>query len=149
MGDLASNFPSHARSLSRITVPKELKKEVKKNSDIFYSSLNVQPNDAALFINGQHFDMEFTDIFTILDRSEACPVLSCTHDFMLAIVLSCLLLCFHALMLSMLSCSCSVCGLRREYWEGWELWASTPNRPKLSCPWTSAASSRYLVIGAW
>jgi UDP-glucose:glycoprotein glucosyltransferase len=67
MADLASNFPSLARSLSRTSVPKELKKEVKKNSDIFYSSLNVQPNDAALFINGQHFDMEFSDIFTILD----------------------------------------------------------------------------------
>ena len=67
LADLASNFPSLARSLSRTSVPKELKKEVKKNSDIFYSTLNVQPNDAALFINGQHFDMEFTDIFTILD----------------------------------------------------------------------------------
>eukprot|EP00092_Neocalanus_flemingeri_P004418 GFUD01004753.1.p1 GENE.GFUD01004753.1~~GFUD01004753.1.p1 ORF type:complete len:1525 (-),score=439.73 GFUD01004753.1:373-4947(-) len=72
MSDLASNFPSHARSLSKTTVSKDLKKEVKKNSDIFYSSLNVQPNDAALFINGQYFDMDFTDIFTILDtlRSE-------------------------------------------------------------------------------
>jgi len=67
MSDIAGNFPSHARSLSKTTVPKELKKEVKKNSDIFYSSLNVQPNDAALFINGQFFDMDFTDIFTILD----------------------------------------------------------------------------------
>ena len=28
MSDLASNFPSHARSLSRTSVPKELKKEV-------------------------------------------------------------------------------------------------------------------------
>eukprot|EP00090_Calanus_glacialis_P019622 TRINITY_DN3011_c0_g1_i1.p1 TRINITY_DN3011_c0_g1~~TRINITY_DN3011_c0_g1_i1.p1 ORF type:complete len:1524 (+),score=468.92 TRINITY_DN3011_c0_g1_i1:46-4617(+) len=72
MSDLASNFPSHARSLSKTTVPKDLKKEVKKNSEIFYSTINVQPNDAALFINGQHFDMDFTDIFTILDtlRSE-------------------------------------------------------------------------------
>jgi len=67
MADLASSFPSHARSLSRTTVPKDLKKEVKKNSDIFYSTLNVQPSDAALFINGQQFDMEYSDIFTILD----------------------------------------------------------------------------------
>ena len=35
MADIAGNFPSHARSLSRTSVPKELKKEVKKNSDIF------------------------------------------------------------------------------------------------------------------
>merc|ERR1719411_2520039 len=65
--DLSTNFPSHARSLTRTSVPKELKKEVKKNSEMFLSSLNIQPNDAALFINGQFFDMDFTDIFTILD----------------------------------------------------------------------------------
>ncbi len=46
---------------------KELKKEVKKNSELFYSSLNVQSSDAALFINGMHYDMDYTDIFTILD----------------------------------------------------------------------------------
>ena len=67
MADLAGSFPSHARSLTRVSVPKELKKEVKKNSDIFLSNLNVQPTDAALFINGQFFDMEFTDIFTLLE----------------------------------------------------------------------------------
>merc|ERR1719244_919889 len=72
MADLANNFPAHARSLSKTSVPKDLKKEVKKNSDIFYSTMNVQPNDAALFINGQHFDMDYTDMFTVLDtlRSE-------------------------------------------------------------------------------
>jgi len=67
MADLANNFPAHARSLSKTSVPKDLKKEVKKNSDIFYSTINVQPNDAALFINGQQFDMDYTDIFTIMD----------------------------------------------------------------------------------
>ena len=70
--DLSTNFPSHARSLTRTSVPKELKKEVKKNSEMFLTSLNIQPSDAALFINGQFYDMDFTDIFTILDtlRSE-------------------------------------------------------------------------------
>ena len=60
------------RSLTRTSVTKDLKKEVKKNSDIFLSTLNIQPTDAALFINGQFFDMDFTDMFTILDtiRSE-------------------------------------------------------------------------------
>ena len=42
MADIAKDFPSHARSLSRVTVGKELKKEVKKNSDVFFSRLNVQ-----------------------------------------------------------------------------------------------------------
>ena len=70
--DLATNFPTHARSLTRTSVTKELKKEVKKNSEIFLSTLNIQPTDAALFVNGQYFDMDFTDMFTILDtlRSE-------------------------------------------------------------------------------
>ena len=70
--DLATNFPTHARSLTRTSVTKELKKEVKKNSDIFLSTLNIQPTDAALFINGQYFDMDYSDMFTILDtlRSE-------------------------------------------------------------------------------
>ena len=58
--------------MTRTSVTKDLKKEVKKNSDIFLSTLNIQPTDAALFINGQFFDMDFTDMFTILDtiRSE-------------------------------------------------------------------------------
>ena len=51
----------------RTSVSKELKKEVKKNSELFYSNLNLQQSDAALFINGMHYDMDYTDIFTILD----------------------------------------------------------------------------------
>jgi UDP-glucose:glycoprotein glucosyltransferase len=44
-----------------------MKKEVKKNSELFYSHLNLQTSDAALFINGMHYDMDYTDIFTLLD----------------------------------------------------------------------------------
>jgi len=35
--------------------------------------LSIQPTDAALFINGLHFDMDYVDIFTLLDtiKSEA------------------------------------------------------------------------------
>ena len=33
--------------------------------DGFFS--NVQPSDAALFVNGLHYDMEYTDMFTIMD----------------------------------------------------------------------------------
>ena len=35
MADIAKDFPSHARSLSRVTGGKELKKEVKKNSRLY------------------------------------------------------------------------------------------------------------------
>ena len=65
--DLSQNFPSYARSLSKTKVSKELKKEVKKNAESFLMNMNVQTNDAALFINGMYFDMDYVDIFTILD----------------------------------------------------------------------------------
>ena len=71
--ELSQNFPSYARSLSKTSVPKELKKEVKKNRDIFYNGMSLQTSDAALFINGLQFDMDYVDIFTILEalKSEA------------------------------------------------------------------------------
>ena len=71
--ELSQNFPSYARPLSKTSVPKDLKKEVKKNRDIFFEKMSVQPSDAALFINGLYFDMDFVDIFTILEtiKSEA------------------------------------------------------------------------------
>jgi len=67
MSDLASNFPSHARSLSRTSVSKDMKKEVKKNSDLFQTNMALTNKDAALLINGLYFDMDYTDIFTILN----------------------------------------------------------------------------------
>ena len=71
--ELSQNFPSYARPLSKTSVPQDLKKEVKKNRDIFFEKMSVQPSDAALFINGLYFDMDFVDIFTILEtiKSEA------------------------------------------------------------------------------
>ena len=54
-------------SVFRTSVSKELKKEVKKNSEMFYNAMNLQTSDAALFINGMHYDMDYTDIFTLLD----------------------------------------------------------------------------------
>ncbi len=65
--DIAHNFPSQAKSLSKITVRKEIKKEVKKNSEQFMMNMNMHPSDAALFINGMFFDMDYVDIFTILE----------------------------------------------------------------------------------
>ena len=82
MADIAKDFPSHTRSLSRVTVGKE----VKKNSDVqvlgdLFDSLDleqsedtqkieitivfdgfffiVQPSDAALFVNALHYDMDY------------------------------------------------------------------------------------------
>ena len=65
--ELSQNFPSYARPLSKTAVPKDLKKEIKKNRETFFEKMNVNPSDAALFINGLYFDMDYVDIFTILE----------------------------------------------------------------------------------
>lgn len=64
---VAQNFPLQARSLVRIPVRSELKREVKENQDAFASALNLQPADAALFLNGMFFDMEAVDVLTLLE----------------------------------------------------------------------------------
>ena len=65
--EISQNFPSHARTLSRTKIPKDMKKEIKKNSDQFYGNHGITPKDAMLFINGMQYDMEYVDIFTLLD----------------------------------------------------------------------------------
>lgn len=49
-----------------------MKKEMKLNQEIFMASLNIQPTDTALFINGLFFDLEAIDVLTLLEslRSE-------------------------------------------------------------------------------
>lgn len=48
-------------------VKPEMKKEIRKNQDIFTSTLNLQASDTALFINGMFFDLDLVDIYTILE----------------------------------------------------------------------------------
>ena len=80
--EISQNFPSYARPLSKTSVSKDLKKEIKKNRDIFYEKMSVQPSDAALFINGLYFDMDYVDIFTILETIKAeAKVLPCKAFF--------------------------------------------------------------------
>lgn len=51
----------------KTVVNPELKKEMKINADIFGSTLNLQPSDTALFINGMFYDIDVVDIYAILD----------------------------------------------------------------------------------
>lgn len=37
------------------------------NQDIFSSSLNIQPSDTALFINGLFFDLDVVDVISLLE----------------------------------------------------------------------------------
>ncbi|KAL0109124.1 hypothetical protein PUN28_014311 [Cardiocondyla obscurior] len=70
--DISQNFPMQAKSLIRTQVNSDMKKEMKLNQEIFMASLNIQPTDTALFINGLFFDLEAIDVLTLLEslRSE-------------------------------------------------------------------------------
>lgn len=49
-----------------------MKREILKNQNQLSSQFEVNPSDAALFINGMFLDMDYTNIYTLLDhiRSE-------------------------------------------------------------------------------
>lgn len=65
--NIAQNFPMQAKTLVKTMVKPDLKKEMKQNSEYFASTLNLQPSDTALFINGMFFDVDLIDIYGILD----------------------------------------------------------------------------------
>lgn len=45
----------------------ELKKEMRQNQDLFLTSLNLQPQDTAIFINGMFFDLDVVDVISLLE----------------------------------------------------------------------------------
>lgn len=63
----AQNFPTQAKSLLHQQVSDDFKREMKHNIDVLGKYLNVQPPDAALFINGLYFDAESLDIGSLLE----------------------------------------------------------------------------------
>lgn len=65
--NIAQNFPLQARSLVRTVVKDELKQEIKRNQELFSSSLNLQPADTALFVNGMFFDLDVVDVISLLE----------------------------------------------------------------------------------
>lgn len=60
-------FVFQARSLANVKVSKELKDEISANQESFAMSLNLQPSDTVLLLNGMYFDVDITDMFTILE----------------------------------------------------------------------------------
>lgn len=64
---IAQNFPMQAKSLVRSVVSQEMKHEMKQNQEIFSSSINIQPSDTALFINGLFFDLDVVDVISLLE----------------------------------------------------------------------------------
>lgn len=53
--------------MANVKVSKELRDEVSKNQDSFSMGLNLQPTDTVLLLNGMYFDIDITDMSTILD----------------------------------------------------------------------------------
>ncbi|XP_028929420.1 UDP-glucose:glycoprotein glucosyltransferase 2 isoform X3 [Ornithorhynchus anatinus] len=67
MKDISQNFPIKARSLTRIAVNQDMRKEIEENQKNFPEVLGIQPGDARLFINGLHIDLDLHDPFSILE----------------------------------------------------------------------------------
>lgn len=65
--NIAQNFPMQAKGLVNTVVNPEMKREMKINSDIFATTLNLQPSDTALFINGMFHDVDVVDVYALLD----------------------------------------------------------------------------------
>lgn len=65
--DIAQNFPTEARSLIKISVDNDFKKEIEQNQQMFMQNLNLGTTDAALFINGLYYDIDTIDVFTLLN----------------------------------------------------------------------------------
>jgi len=53
--------------LANVKVNKELRDEISKNQDSFSMGLNLQSSDTVLLLNGMYFDIDITDMSTILD----------------------------------------------------------------------------------
>ncbi|GBM24555.1 UDP-glucose:glycoprotein glucosyltransferase 1 [Araneus ventricosus] len=66
MKEIAQNFPTHARSLVHVSVSGDVKKEIERNQQMFMHHHNLGPSDVAIFVNGMYFDMDNTDIFSLL-----------------------------------------------------------------------------------
>ncbi|XP_013410964.1 UDP-glucose:glycoprotein glucosyltransferase 1 isoform X2 [Lingula anatina] len=69
--DLSQNFPSRAMSLAKVSVKDDMRKEVKQNQKYFEQYLNILPGESALFFNGLQYDLDISDVFTLLDTLRA------------------------------------------------------------------------------
>lgn len=63
----SQNFPTQAKSLLHIDVSTEFRKEMAHNIDVIGKYLNLQPPDAALFVNGLFFDIDTVDVGALVE----------------------------------------------------------------------------------
>ncbi|XP_032082255.1 UDP-glucose:glycoprotein glucosyltransferase 2 isoform X2 [Thamnophis elegans] len=67
MKDIAQNFPVKARSLTRVLVNQQMRKEIEENQKRLHESLELKPGEAHLFLNGLPIDLNLRDPFSILE----------------------------------------------------------------------------------
>ncbi|ETE70311.1 UDP-glucose:glycoprotein glucosyltransferase 1, partial [Ophiophagus hannah] len=67
MKDIAQNFPVKARSLTRVLVNQQMRKEIEENQKRLHESLELKPGEARLFLNGLPIDLDLRDPFSILE----------------------------------------------------------------------------------
>ncbi|KAG8190170.1 hypothetical protein JTE90_008702 [Oedothorax gibbosus] len=78
--EVSQSFPSQARSLVHVSVSGDMRKEIERNQQMFMHHHNLGPSDAAIFINGLFFDMDTTDIFSLLQTlKQETRVLEALH----------------------------------------------------------------------
>nr|DBA33085.1 TPA: hypothetical protein GDO54_000816 [Pyxicephalus adspersus] len=65
--DMCQNFPIKARSLTRIALNQEMRKEIEENQKHLAETYGIQPGDAGLYINGLQIDLDVHNSFSILD----------------------------------------------------------------------------------
>ncbi|KAM4046531.1 UDP-glucose:glycoprotein glucosyltransferase 2 [Anomaloglossus baeobatrachus] len=65
--DMSQNFPIKARSLTRIALNQEMRKEIEENQKHLSDTYGIQAGDASLYINGLQIDLDVQNSFSILD----------------------------------------------------------------------------------
>ncbi|NP_001086268.1 UDP-glucose glycoprotein glucosyltransferase 2 S homeolog [Xenopus laevis] len=61
--DMSQNFPIKARSLTRVALNQEMKKEIEVNQKHLSETFGIHPGDASLYINGLHIDLDVHNSF--------------------------------------------------------------------------------------
>lgn len=64
---ISQNFPTQAKSLLHIKVSEDFKAEMRENIEVLGRNLNLQPPDAALFVNGLFFDADTLDVNSLIE----------------------------------------------------------------------------------
>ncbi|KAK3569395.1 hypothetical protein QTP86_027811 [Hemibagrus guttatus] len=86
MRDLSQNFPSKARSLTRVPVNQEMRKEIEENQKRLSKSLGINPGDASLYINGMHIDLDIHNPFRYHLRKKTASQYSPMKPFIVIIL---------------------------------------------------------------